>query len=145
MDDFHGVKVALLCKDKILIYLRDDKPGLIFAGLWDLPGGAREGKEKPQETAIREIGEEFGIIIKPSQLFYIKSYPSMSYPGVSSKFIVGNISERQIEEIHFGSEGQHYKIIEINEYLKLKKAVKPLQDRFREYLITKQEVILLQV
>ena len=44
---FHGVKAALLFGDKILVYKRDDKPGLRFANLWDMPGGGREGDETP--------------------------------------------------------------------------------------------------
>jgi len=33
-------------------------------GKWTLPGGGQEGKEKPKDTAIRELYEETGLKIK---------------------------------------------------------------------------------
>ncbi len=46
MEDFIGVKAALLLDDKIIVIQRDNKPGLPFANLWDLPGGAREAADE---------------------------------------------------------------------------------------------------
>ena len=37
--DFIGSKVALLCDDKVLTILRDDKPTIPYPNHWDLPGG----------------------------------------------------------------------------------------------------------
>ena len=42
--DFSGAKIVLKCEDRLLTYLRDDKPGIPFPGIWDLPGGGREGQ-----------------------------------------------------------------------------------------------------
>jgi hypothetical protein len=52
---FGGTKIALLCGDHAVVYLRDDKPGIPFPGMWDLPGGGREGNEGPIECGIREV------------------------------------------------------------------------------------------
>ena len=134
MKDFHGVKIALLCDDEVLVYLRDDKPSITFAGLWDLPGGGREKNETPHETAMREVHEEFGININPSQIVFSKRYPSMSIRDTDSVFMVGHIRQEQIILIQFGSEGQRYKMVKIDEFLQMEDAVQPLQERLSEFL-----------
>jgi hypothetical protein len=48
-NDFHGVKIALLVGDKILMHLRDNKPGLFNANMWDfVGGGSRRNREFPR-------------------------------------------------------------------------------------------------
>lgn len=46
---------------KVLMQLRDDKPGLQFANTWSLPGGHSEPGEDPAETLRRELLEEMEI------------------------------------------------------------------------------------
>src|SRR4028119_1117133 len=58
--DFHGAKGVVLVGDRLLALLRDDHPGLPWAGWWDLPGGGREAREAPAETFAREAREERG-------------------------------------------------------------------------------------
>lgn len=78
--EFNGTKVAILCGDKLVMSLRDNKPGLRFANMWDFPGGGREGKETPIECAIREIDEELGIQLTPAAFVWQKEYPAMHDP-----------------------------------------------------------------
>ena len=49
---------------KLLIYLRDDKPGISFPAHWDLFGGIMEEGETPEQTLVREVKEEIGIELK---------------------------------------------------------------------------------
>ncbi len=42
--DFTGVKFALLVGKNILVILRDNKPGIPWPNMWELPGGGREGQ-----------------------------------------------------------------------------------------------------
>ena len=59
--DFTGCKIALICGDKVLTILRDDKDDIPCPNMWELPGGGREGNESPFECAAREVYEELGI------------------------------------------------------------------------------------
>lgn len=79
---FNGVKIALITQDnQVVVMLRDNKPGLRFAGMWDLPGGGREKDESPVECAQREVREELSIDITANSIRLQKLYPSMHLPG----------------------------------------------------------------
>lgn len=54
--EFVGAKAALFCDARVLTYLRDDLPGLGWAGFWDLPGGGREAAESPEKCLQRRAG-----------------------------------------------------------------------------------------
>ena len=58
---------ALLDSDgRVLIAQRP--PGKPMAGLWEFPGGKVEAGERPEETLIRELAEELGIVVKEACL-----------------------------------------------------------------------------
>ena len=102
--------------------------------MWELPGGGREGDESPFECAAREVHEELGIHLTEDCLLWSKVYPSMLYEGRQSVFMVGQLSQDQFDSITFGDEGQAYKLMPIEEFLKSKQAVPQLQGRLRDYL-----------
>ncbi|HJW40241.1 MAG TPA: (deoxy)nucleoside triphosphate pyrophosphohydrolase [Rhizomicrobium sp.] len=53
---------ALIDPDgRVLIAQRP--PGKAMAGLWEFPGGKIEPGERPEETVIRELAEELGIVV----------------------------------------------------------------------------------
>lgn len=61
MTDIVHAAVILPCFDgKILMQLRDNKPGIVFPGQWGFFSGAVEDGETPLECAKREIYEELG-------------------------------------------------------------------------------------
>jgi 8-oxo-dGTP diphosphatase len=69
---------ALIDSDgRVLIAQRPE--GKSMAGLWEFPGGKIEPGERPEETVIREMREELGVIIKEACLapfvFASHSYP----------------------------------------------------------------------
>ncbi len=43
--NFTGCKIALICDGQILTILRDDKPTIPWANLWELPGGGKSVRE----------------------------------------------------------------------------------------------------
>jgi len=62
MSDFKRTSHAIVLSDgKILMVLRDDKPGLPDANTWTFPGGQMELGENFLDTMRRELKEEIGI------------------------------------------------------------------------------------
>ncbi len=62
-------------KGEVLLRLREDKPGLMFAGQWDTIGGAVEPGESHEATAIRETMEEAGLALRGET--YWRDYQSV--------------------------------------------------------------------
>ncbi len=59
--------VALVDPDRrVLIAQRPE--GKSLAGLWEFPGGKVEEDERPEQSLIRELGEELGIIVNETCL-----------------------------------------------------------------------------
>lgn len=57
-------KVILFDRNnKLLIYLRDDKPTIPYPNIWDLLGGGIEPDESAKQAAIREVEEEIGVTV----------------------------------------------------------------------------------
>lgn len=127
--DFIGAKAALVRDGHILTYLRDDKPGLPWAGWWDLPGGGREGSESAETCLLREVNEEFGLCLPPDRLIWRRVFPSMEDSSQNSVFFVANLSAAEITAIRFGDEGQYWEMTSIAAFLRHAKAIPEMQRR----------------
>ena len=127
--DFVGAKAALLCGDALLTYLRDDKPRLPWPAMWDLPGGGREGDETPEACLLRELHEEFGLMLPPERLIWRKTWPSMIDAARPSVFFAGRITTAEIAAIRFGDEGQYWQMMPVADYLAHPQAIPELQRR----------------
>lgn len=133
--EFHGVKVACIFEDKLLVHLRDNKPGLFNANKWDVPGGGREGNETPVICAIREVKEEFGITLESSAIVWQKQYPAQKDPSQIAFFFVATISQTDVDAIVLG-EGQHWGLMDFQTFFNHADVIDALKQRFRDYLIT---------
>ena len=131
---FSGAKIALLCEGQVLVYRRDDKPGIPFPGCWDLPGGGREGSETALECALRELHEEFALVLPGIEILWSRRYPGLQTGGQATHFFVAPVTSADIAVIRFGNEGQYWRMMPIGEYLALPDAIPHLQRRLVEYL-----------
>jgi 8-oxo-dGTP diphosphatase len=69
---------ALLDTDaRVLIAQRP--AGKSMAGLWEFPGGKVEAGERPEQTLIRELKEELGIVVNEACLAPL-TFASHAYP-----------------------------------------------------------------
>ena len=100
-------------QDRLLIYLRDNKPEIPFPNHWDLFGGHVEEGEAPEEALVRELKEELGVDLKQWRLF--RSYVCTegdAYPNV--KHIFWAKIDKTPDELQL-YEGQTLKSIGIEE------------------------------
>ena len=137
--DFTGVKVALLVEKSILVVLRDNKPDIPWPNMWELPGGGREGIETPLECLQREVWEELGLTLKEESIIWSRIYPSILDKDRLAVFVVAQISQKQYQEICFGDEGQEFKLMPIEDFIKAEGIIPQLQERFKDYLSEKEE------
>jgi 8-oxo-dGTP diphosphatase len=69
---------ALIDSDgRVLIAQRPE--GKMMAGLWEFPGGKVEAGERPEESLIRELNEELGIVVEEACLAPL-TFASHVYP-----------------------------------------------------------------
>jgi len=136
---YAGSKIALICKDELLVYKRDDKPTIPFPGYWDLPGGGREGDETPQACALRELEEEFAIVLDESRILWGKRYEGQRADGLAAYFFVAALYPEEIAAIQFSDEGQYWEMASIEAFLQNENAIPQLKARLRDYLDTQVE------
>ena len=79
-----SVKVVLVAACALIdadgrVLLAQRPPGKPMAGLWEFPGGKVETGERPEQSLIRELKEELGIVVKEECLAPL-TFASHLYP-----------------------------------------------------------------
>ncbi len=131
--DFTGTKIAILVDRKLLVYLRDNKPGLFGANMWDFPGGGREAEETPFACARRELKEELELDIYEEDIVWKKTFPAVKDSSKIAWFFVAEISSERITNISL-HEGQKWKLMPIEEFLSREDAVLGMKERLQSFL-----------
>ena len=128
---YSGAKLALYIGDKLAVILRDDRPDLIFADHWDLPGGGREGEEPPLDCALRECREELGIDVPPEAVVWERAFLENDQ---IKWFFVACLPATFADDIVLGDEGQRWQLMSEDAFLSHPKAVPAFQERLAVYL-----------
>ena len=134
VERFGGAKIALLIGDRVIAYKRDAEPGIPYPGMWDLPGGGREGDETPEACVVREVEEEFGLKLDPAYFCWKRSYPGVIDPTSTSWFFVSRMASAVVEQIVFGSEGERWELMEVGAFLAHPEGTPQLQRRLADFL-----------
>jgi 8-oxo-dGTP diphosphatase len=99
--------------NRLLIYLRDNKPEIPFPNYWDFFGGHVEVGETPEQALVREVMEELGVNLPGWDFF--RCYECLSGDAYSNtKYIYRARIDRTAEELTL-YEGQRLVGIEANE------------------------------
>ncbi len=126
--------MAVLAGGHILALLRDDKPGIPYPGLWDLPGGGREAGESPAACALRETWEEAGLRLSRADVTWRRIYPGTRPGQLPAWFLVAEPGWLCLPAPRLGAEGQAVRWMPLEAFLALGDAIGHLQDRLRDYL-----------
>ena len=127
-----GAKLALFLGPRLLVLRRDDRPGLLWPGYWDLPGGGREDTERPLDCALRETREEFGLHVPPAHVRWGRPYTNSI--GQTVWFFAGALLAATAASVRFGSEGQTWDLFAVDAFLNHHRVVPQFQLRLRDYL-----------
>ena len=133
-EPFSGAKIALVCGSRLLVYRRDDKPSIPWPGLWDLPGGGREGAETPEACALRETQEEFGLVLPRERIHWRRRYPGVLKAQNVTWFLAAEISDAEVARVRFGAEGQYWQMMDIETFLTHPEVISHLRTRLADYL-----------
>jgi ADP-ribose pyrophosphatase YjhB (NUDIX family) len=81
-----GVGAVLICDGKILLEKRKNEPG---RGKWSIPGGLVELGESVEETVIREVHEETGLLVeKPEHIDVVDNITKDENGEVKYHFVI---------------------------------------------------------
>ena len=131
--EFHRAKFAVFIGERLLVALRDDFDHIPYPSCWDFAGVGREEDESPEQCVLRELEEEFGLVLTADQLVGKTAYQTPVPVGTAYFFAVHLTIGAELG-VSFGDEGQRWALMSPADYLSRKDAIGHLQDCLRVYL-----------
>ena len=115
-----GVKAFVVYRNQLLFLQRDN-------GRWNLPGGAIEDGETPDQAILREMEEE--LCIRPASVRYLGWHDHADGARVHRHLI--RLADTEAASIRPGGEEQVFRFMSIDELPPL-----PTTDRLKSYLLS---------
>ena len=81
-----------------------------------------------------EVKEEFGINIEKDDIRYSKKYQSILDPTKESYFFATRPLNIKESDIMFGDEGTEFRLVNLDEFVKMTDGIKRQQDKVNDYL-----------
>ncbi len=108
---------AIICwNNKILLFLRDDKPDIPAPNCWQLPGGRVEASETPESCIKRELEEEVTYV--PKKLSFLTKLRMQD--GMYVYIYYAFVEDRKSKNFRIGEyEGQDVSFFTLDEIEKL--------------------------
>lgn len=129
-ETFRGAKVAIVSRGRVVTLLRDERADIPWPGMWDLPGGGREGDETPEACMRRETREEVGIDVPPAALRHRARHVS---DGAAVWFFVAEI-DLEAGDLRLGDEGQAVRLMAVAEFMGRADVIPTFQARLGAWL-----------
>ncbi|MEM7319808.1 MAG: NUDIX hydrolase [Pseudomonadota bacterium] len=129
--EFAGAKLALFLGTDLLVIRRDNRPDIPFPDHLDLPGGGREADETPIECALRETREEVGLVLRPDEIVWTRTYDR---ENGSVWFFVAHRPAEHVQQVRFGSEGQGWSLMSARAFIDDPMTVPHFRDQLQHYL-----------
>ncbi|MFJ2863550.1 NUDIX domain-containing protein [Kitasatospora sp. NPDC087314] len=116
-DDFEGVLVFVTDgAGRLLMHLREDRPGMAWPGYWTPIGGWREADESTRESAVREVREEAGI-----EITGLRTLPGPHHDlGLPLTRVLHAVWDGPESDLQLGDEGLAVRMVPFDEVLDLK-------------------------
>jgi len=85
------VGVLIVEEGRVLLVERAVEP---FQGYWDIPGGFLEAGEHPADGAIREVEEETGLLVEPTEILgvFMDVYGAEEEPTLNICYVARVVS-----------------------------------------------------
>ncbi|MDH6709209.1 8-oxo-dGTP pyrophosphatase MutT (NUDIX family) [Kitasatospora sp. MAA19] len=116
-DDFEGVLVFVTDRaGRLLMHLREDRPGMAWPGYWTPIGGWREADESARESAVREVREEAGV-----EITGLRPLPGPHHDlGLPLTRVLHAVWDGPDSDLRLGDEGLAVRMVPLAEVLDLK-------------------------